>query len=111
MQKILTFSLDDIAFDPQQVASTLDEACNARKSKSVVRGFLQVDRVVYAVLQDRRPDQRAEVHTLVPIEDTTTQSMVGVLEQRWEAGFDAIGTADLGDGTCYLLLARPQDLT
>ncbi|OGV62468.1 MAG: hypothetical protein A3K19_33465 [Lentisphaerae bacterium RIFOXYB12_FULL_65_16] len=111
MQKILTFSLDDVAFDPAQVAQTLAEACDNRKQKSVVRGFFQIDEVVYAVLHERKPSQPAELYTLVPIEDTSSQSMVSMLEQRWEAGFDALGTVDLGDGTSYLLLARLQDAT
>ena len=111
MQKILTFSLDDVAFDPAQVAQTLTDAAGNRKHKSVVRGFFQIDDVVYAVLHDREPDQPAEVYTLISVAEQSVESVIGMLEQRWEAGFDALGVADLGDGTCYLLLARPQDAT
>jgi len=45
----------------------------------------------------------------VVVRDLTEAGLTAMLAQRWQAGFDAVGTVNLGEAAYYMLLARPRD--
>ena len=106
MQKILTFTIDSIAYDSKNVENVLNEACSGRREKYWVRGGSQVDENVYFLLLRQPKGRQSEKYHLAPLEDTTRDGMTSMLEQRWESGFDTITTIDLGEDTFLILVAE-----
>lgn len=107
MQKIVAFSVDDLRLDSQTVADALGRACGRREKTMFVNGMCQIQETVYFTLLpcgDRRkpPCQ----YVWVENEDCTDAGVTALLEERWAAGFDLIGSADGGDGLAFLLFAR-----
>jgi len=109
MQKIITFGVNDLALDTDEVAARLTEACSHRRAQYRVRGLCQVREVVYFVLLGLPRGDPPESYVIVPVDDLTDAGVTAMLEQRWEAGFDAVGMVNLGDDACLALFARPQE--
>lgn len=107
-QKIVTFSISDLAFDPREASDVLNHACTARRHHFWVRGICQMEQTVYASLLPLEPGRGAEEYIFVPLADSTPDGIVSTIEQRWSAGFDCVGSVDLGDGRFLLLLVKPR---
>ena len=109
MQKVLLFSVDDIAADTSNVAQALAKACNGRTDHFRVRGLCQIEDEVYFVLLPRPRGETREDYVFAPLEDISDMGMQALLEERWEAGFDTVGLIDLGEDSYLMLYARPQE--
>lgn len=107
MQRLATFSVDDIAFDPKAVGNSLNERCNEGRNKYYVRGACQTEGVVHFVLLPRPEHREEETYVLAPLsEDVTPEGVEAELAERWSAGFDTIATINLGRARYYALFAR-----
>lgn len=109
MHTIMPFSVADVSFDAESVAAALNTACGHRHERRRVRGVCQIGEVVYFFLLPLRKGEPLESYLLVAIRDLTEAGLTSMLAQRWEAGFDAVGTITLGEASYYMLFARPQD--
>ena len=109
MQKVLVFSVDDLAVERKNVAQALNNACNNRSQKYRVRGMCQVDDEVYFVLLPRRQGESAEDYVFAPADDISETGMASLLEERWEAGFDTVGLINLGEDSLLMFYARPRE--
>ena len=110
MQKVVRYSLDDVALDHKAVAQALNRACRRGSTRYAVRGLAQIDDALYFVLLpagDQLPDEQ---YVLAPVEDRSRSGFTAELTERWAAGFDLIGTLQLGDGF-LALYARPETPT
>lgn len=109
MQTIMPFSVDDVSFDAESVADALNMACAGRHERRRVRGVCQIEETVYFFLLPLRRGEPLESYVLVAVDDLTEDGLTAMLAQRWEAGFDAVGTINLGEAAYYTLFARLQD--
>ncbi len=107
-QRILTFSISDLAFDSGSVARQLTANCRDHAEHYRVGGACQVDERVFFTLLPVRGPAPAAVYRLVPVEDATADGFAAMLSERWHAGFDALGTIDLGDDLLLVLFACEQ---
>jgi hypothetical protein len=105
MQKTVSFSIEDVAFDPDGVAETLNNACEHRRMKFYVRGVFQLDDHVYFTLIPLE-DRPAEEYLIKPFEDVSADGIPATIKTRWESGFDTIGVICVHE-TCYGVFAKP----
>jgi len=106
MQKIVTFPVADLSYDPGAAADALDRACNTRAHRYRVGGVCQIDELVYFVLRPRPTAAPAETYVLTPVEDLGVDGFPDALLQRWSAGFNPLGTVRLDAGVYLILFAR-----
>ncbi len=107
MQKIVRFDIDDVVLDPESVQARLNQACSGRTGLYRVRGVCAVGGAVYFVLLPLAPDVSAETYVLAYVDDVSDAGFAAVLEERWSAGFDAVGSIAMGE-SAYVLFARPS---
>jgi len=108
MQTIMPFSVADVSFDAESVADALNTACSHRQEHRRVRGVCQIGETVYFFLLPLRDGEPLESYVLVAIHDLSEDGLTAMLGQRWEAGFDAVGTINLGEAAYYMLFAQLQ---
>lgn len=104
-QKIAVYATDEVAFDAPAVAEALTRTCNEHRVRYRVTGVCQVAEAVYFILVLGRPSDQPYTYVFVSIEDATEDGVTDLLYGRWQSGFDAIGTVDLGDGAVFVLFA------
>ena len=109
MQKIISFTVDDLAADAAGLAETLTDACNRRRTRYRIHGLCHIEEVLYFVLLPLPKDEPPADYIFVSTEDVTEAGMTSLLEARWEAGFDAVGAVALGEANYFILFAVPQD--
>gem|GEM_PF-1223644 len=109
MQKIMTFAIDDLIIDPQSVADQLTKLCSTHRPRYRVRGLCRIEDCVYFVLHAATATEPREQCVFAPIEDVSNDGFTSMLDQRWAAGFNSIGTIAEGEGTYLLLLTRTLD--
>lgn len=109
MQKIMTFATDDLVIDPESVAGRLTKMCSEHRPHYRVRGLCQIQDKVYFVLLAATAGQPREQCVIVPVRDISDDGFISMLDERWTAGFNCVGTIALGEGTHMILFARPQD--
>ncbi len=106
MHRTLPFSLDDLAADHKSVQATLNDACSKRRQKYWLRGVAQVEDHVYFFLLPRVGNSADEDYVLAPLPEIPShQDMIGILDDRWAAGFDMIGSCRVYE-TLFLVFAR-----
>ena len=106
MQRIIPYNIDDIAFDPDEIATMLNDACEHRRVKYTVRGVCQAYERVYFILLPMEDDRKPEEYVIKPIEDASSEGMVAHLEGRWESGFDTVGSIQIED-MVFGVFAKP----
>ena len=107
--RIAIHSITALAFDPDAIAEALMETCNRRSLRYNLRGVCPVDDKVFFLLEPRAASAPSEQYVIVPVSDTTEDGVTGMLNERWGAGFGAIGTVPLGEDTCLFVFAKPMD--
>ena len=97
MQRIMTFSIEDIAIDRKAVVKKINSGCDHHPYHYRVNGLCQLDDKVYFVLLPLDEGVERKEYVLAPVEDPSQDGIVTELETRWEAGFNTIGTINFGD--------------
>lgn len=109
MQKILTYHVNDLAFDPDSIAETITRTCAAKTGPYRVRGVCHLGDQALFILLPLENREKPETYHLVLLQDTSSPGVISELEQRWEAGFDCTGCIPFGDGTAMMLYATHRD--
>jgi len=107
-QKLVSFSVADLAARTDEIAAALTEACR-RSPGYVVRGLCQVEDIVHFVLLSLRGGEQPAAYILAFVDDVSEAGLTAMLAQRWASGFDAVGTVALGDGAYLTLFAKSRD--
>ncbi len=107
MQKILHYTVSDLCADAEGISEAITHACKASSGPYRVRGLVQAEEEVYLVLLPA-PGRRTETYRFAEIYDTTGDSLVALLNERWAAGFDTVGSVAAGDGLLLVLFARSE---
>ena len=102
MQKIISFEVDDLAVDAEEVVNTINNACTKRHDKYKVRGICQIEPHVYFVLLPLRQHEEPERYVLIDVQDTSHDGFVALLNERWSADFDTVGTIEVYEDTKIL---------
>ena len=110
MQKISSFSLADVVFDPQVVTKALDRTCRARAAAGPFRvsAVCQAGAQVCFVLLPATPGVPDEEIVIVPVADSTPAGFPGELFERWSHGFNALGVIDTGQGNWLAVYSHPR---
>jgi hypothetical protein len=107
MQRILTYHIDDLAVDHKSVIETVNNACTHRETEYKVRGVCQIDDHVFFILLPLVEHEKEEEYVLVPkAELPPPDEMIAILNDRWHAGFDTIGSIQVYE-TPMMLYAKP----
>lgn len=109
MQRIMTFAIDDLVIDPESVAAQLTKMCSEHRPHYWVRGLCQLQDKVYFVLLAATAGEPREQCVIVPVRDVSDAGFTSMLDERWSAGFNCVGTVALGEGMHLILFTRPQD--
>ncbi len=108
MHRTLPFSVDDLAADAKGVQETINNACSRRGQKYQLRGLAQIEDHVYFFLLPRPQSVTEEEYVLAPLEDIPThEDMVGLISDRWTAGFDLIGSFNVYETTFLVFAHKP----
>ena len=108
MQKIVTFSVQDIIVTPEQVAESLTRACLKRRGRYRVTGLAQLGDQVYFVLVSTGRGFPAERYVLATVGNTSTDGFPDALFQRWTSGFNLIGLVVHAGGHQALYAQQPE---
>ena len=107
MQKIVTLSVDELRFDAGEVAETLLHACTRGNAPLEIRGMCQIDESVFFTLLPCRDAGSAPAqYVWVEIRDRTDDGVASLLEERWAAGFDLIGSVNADADLSFLLFVK-----
>jgi len=107
-QRIISYALDDLVVDPDGAIDALNDACTHRQVHYRVSGICQLEHRVYFALAPVADPRAAGNYLLVTVEDTSHDGFVSMLDDRWAAGFDIVGTITLYE-TVMALFARPPE--
>ncbi len=108
-QRIMAFAVDDLIISPEQITKRLTKSCNTESMLYRVSGCCQVDKVVYFVLLPLRKFEPQESYIIAPISDSTDAGITALFAERWQAGFNTLGTICLGQGSYLGLFVETQD--
>ena len=97
MQRIMTFSIEDIAIDRKAVAKKINKACDHHPYHYKVNGLCQVEDKVYFILLPVEDESLKKEYVLAPIDDVSPDGFTAELETRWESGFNTVGIISFGD--------------
>ncbi len=106
MQRVVSFSLDDLVVDSDGVIETLNNACTHRHDHYRVSGICQLENKIYFVLLPLDSGEKMRDYIMVPAEDVSHDGFVDMLHTRWSSGFDLIGSVQLYE-TTMVLFAKP----
>ncbi len=103
MQRLLSYSLEDLRFDPEAVADVINRLCRHRRYR--LSGVCQAeDRVLFVLVpHDLAGD---EDYVIVPVDDPEEAALTGALADRWIHGFHAIGLIRLEERRLLAVYAR-----
>jgi len=107
MQKILHYTVAGICADVDGVSAAITRACRQPSGRYRVRGLVQSGECVFVPLLPA-PDGPAEEYHIVEVCDPADDEITALLNERWAAGFDAVGSVSAGDGLLLVLFARPD---
>ncbi len=112
MQKISSFSLADVVFDPQAIVAALDRTCRARAAAEPfhISAVCQAGEQVCFILRKTPPGAPAEAIVIVPVTDSTPAGFPGELFDRWSHGFNALGVIDTGQGNWLAVYSHPRTM-
>ena len=103
MQKILSYTLEDLRFDPEAIAEVINQACSRRRYR--LSGVCQTeDRVLFVLVPHDLTGR--EDYVIVPVEDQEEAALTGALADRWIHGFHAIGLIQLDERKFLAVYAR-----
>lgn len=107
-QRIISFSMDEIAVDTDDVVNSINEACTKRHHHYWVRGVCQVEQQVYFILLPITEGHESEVYRLesLPEEEFGHEDFVSDLNERYQGGFDTVGSFKIYD-TIMVVFAKP----
>ena len=104
-QKIISFSIDEIAVDTDNVNDAINEACTKRRHHYWVRGICQLETQVYFILLPVTKGHESETYRLSELAEIDHESFVSEINERYQGGFDAVGSFRVYD-SIMLLYAR-----
>ena len=103
MQKLLSYTLEDLRFDPEAVAGVINQACSRRRYR--LSGVCQAeDRVFFVLVPHDLTGE--EDYVIVPVEDPEEAALTGALADRWIHGFHAVGLILLDERKYLAVYAR-----
>lgn len=106
MQKIMTFAIADVIFDAPAIAKRLTDTCTHHSPAYTLCGACQVEGQVHFVLLPLETGEKPTAVVIAPVPDPSPDGLTSTLEERWEGGFNAIATIDVGDGDYLLVCTR-----
>ncbi|MCF7854395.1 MAG: hypothetical protein K9N51_06325 [Candidatus Pacebacteria bacterium] len=106
MEKIISYTVDDIAVDPESITEAINKACCGRHVHHRVVGVCQIEDRIYFALLPLDENETARPYILVTVDDTSHDGFVSMLNTRWASGFDVVGTITAYD-TVMALFAKP----
>jgi hypothetical protein len=107
MQRTLRYTVAGICADVEAVSAAITQACRQSSGPYRVRDVVQAAEQVYVLLLPAAQGP-LEVYHFAEVCDCGEDELVARLAERWEAGFDAIGSVWAGDGLLLVLFARPE---
>ena len=105
-QRILCFSVDDLAVDPDGVAAAITQACARRRAGRRVQAVCQTGADVYVVLFPLPSGERPATYLLEAAADVSSQGFVSLLNERYAAGLDVAGTVKVYDSVMVLFARK-----
>ncbi|MFO7821874.1 MAG: hypothetical protein R6V56_07485 [Lentisphaeria bacterium] len=103
-QRIVSFTIDEIAVDTDNVLDSLNEACTKRHLHYWVRGICKIEDRVYFMLLPVSEGQAAETYRFVEGEEMGDGDFVAEVNSRYQGGFDMVGSFKVYD-TLMLVFA------
>ena len=109
MQKIIQISLNDILADADGAAKRITSTCAHRSGPYRVSGICQVGEMAYVVLLPAGSAGPALAHRFVEIAEATPDDVIALLNERWSADFDCLGSVNTCDGLTLCLFAKTRN--
>ena len=109
MQRIISYTIADIAMDPKEIARSLNHACGDHHDHYRICGISQIDEGVHFILLPTKDCFAKESYVIAPLEDLSDDGIFSELETRWESGFNTIGNIQLDSNTYLALYAREHE--
>ena len=107
--RIVVFAVAELAIDPNGIGAALTDACRRGRRGSRVCGVCPVGDRVYFLLRELSRSEPRETYVLIEVDDVTHAGVTALLNDRWHAGFQAIGTVPLGESSALMILAQSPD--
>lgn len=102
LQHIVVYSVDDLACDHDQIASSLSET--AKRLQAIISGVAQFREQLYFTFV---PDKTsAERYCIVPFPGNDSIDPSAELSQRWFNGFRFIALLHLSEDSTYALYGK-----
>ena len=106
-QRIISFTIDEIAVDTDNVIESLNDACTKRHLHYWVRGICQLEDRVYFMLLPCSDNQHAETYRISALEEIGDENFVATVNGRYQGGYDTVGSFRVYD-TIMLLFATTK---
>lgn len=95
--RLLTYSVDDIALEPETVAKNLTLACRRQNGVYQITGLCQTNDRVFFPMEMNGAHAPAR-YVLAPMQTDRAEDIAARLHTRWRAGFRTLGLVRVGDG-------------
>ena len=95
-QRILVYSIDEIAVDYKAVAQSINCACQRDHTHYRVAGLCQTHDCVFFSLEELRSRQEVR-YVLVPFSGTSNDQVKADIYTRWSSGFSTRGLIRLSE--------------
>jgi hypothetical protein len=106
--RILRYSVDDIAVDPRAVALSITAACRRGPTRYRVSGLCQANQEVVFSLESHE-GARSLNYVLAPFMGDSMEDVIADIASRWGAGFTTKGLISLSESWVGLFEA-PEPL-
>jgi len=103
--RIISFGIDEIAVDTENVADSINEACTKRHHHYWVRGVCQLESRVYFMLLPVSEAQESETYRLITLDEIGHENFVATVNGRYQGGYDTVGSIKVYD-TIMLVVAK-----
>ncbi|MFW6414307.1 MAG: hypothetical protein ACOCZS_03290 [Verrucomicrobiota bacterium] len=107
--KIIHYHIDDIAIDPEDICDSLNEACTKRQHRFRLRGICQLENHVYFVMVPLRSGEPREEYIITTLEDISHEGFIATVNNRYQGGFDVIGSFQVYETHMALFAKVLQD--
>lgn len=106
-QRIISFTIDEIAVDTDNVINSINQACVKRHNHYWVRGICQLEDRVHFMLLPVNAGQPSESYRFSALEELGDESFVAEVNGRYQGGFDTVGSFRVYD-TVMLMFAKSK---
>ena len=96
MQRILVFSIDEVAVDYQSVGKAVNAACRRDHTEYQVQGLCQTNDSVLFTLEEKTSENNVR-YIIAPFSGTSNDDVKADIYTRWSSGFSTKGLIRLSD--------------